>query len=94
MTSAGTGLGQRSLFTLGGLRLYLGPLCDVDSLSSLWVCLIEDLTAVQVVENDVSVSLAPKDVDLVVDQYPRMTVSALGNGPSLQTFMPPQLLGP
>ena len=48
----------------------------------------------QIVENDVAVSLTPKDVDLVVDQYPRMTVSALGNGPSLQAFMPPQLFGP
>ncbi len=94
MTSAGTGFAQRSQCTLWCLRLNLGPLGDVYSLSSLWVCFIEDLTAVQVVKNDVAVSLAPKDVDLVVYQYSRMTISTLWNGPSFQAFMPTQLLGP
>ena len=94
MASAGTGLAQGSQGTLGCLRLNLGPLGDVYCVSSLWVCLIEDLTAVQVVENDVAVSLAPKDVNFVVDQHSRMTISALRNGSSLQAFMPTQLLGP
>jgi hypothetical protein len=94
MTSAGTGLAKRSRCTFWSLRLNLGPLGDVHSLSRLWVCLIEDLTAMQVVENDVTISLTPKDVDLAIDQYSRMTISALWHGPSLQAFMPSQLLGP
>ena len=94
MTSAGAGLTQRSHCTLWSLRLNLGPLGNVYSLSSLRICLVEDLAAVQVVENDVAISLTPKDVDLVVDQHPRMTISPLWNWASLQAFMPPQLLGP
>lgn len=94
MTSAGTGLAQRSLCTLWSLWLNLGPLGDVHSLSGLWVCFIQNLTAMQVVENDVAISLTPKDIDLVIDQYSRMTISALRDGPPLLAFMPPQLLGP
>ena len=94
MTSAGTGLAQRSHSALWSLRLNLGPLGDVYSLSGLWVYLIQNLTAMQVVENDVTVSLTPEDVDLVIDQHSRMTISALWNGPPLLAFMPPQLLGP
>jgi hypothetical protein len=48
----------------------------------------------KVVENDVAISLTSKDVDLVVDQHSRMTISALWNGPPLLAFMPSQLLGP
>lgn len=93
MTSAGAGLAQRSQCTLWSLRLDLSPLGDVHSLSGLWVCLIQNLTAMQVVENDIAVSLTPKDIDLVVDQYSRVTISSLRDGPSLLAFMPPQLLG-
>lgn len=91
MTSPCSGLIYGSLRALWGLRLNQGPLGDVGKQFPVKMFRV-NFTAVQIVENDVSVALTPENVDFVVDQDTRVGISTLGDLTLRDTFVPSEFL--